>query len=80
MNVAAEASHPKYEVDIEGTLHPWERDKITPEEICELAGYPVDTEIIEVLEDNTQRVLKPHEIVDLKPGVGFAKKHLFKRG
>jgi hypothetical protein len=80
MNVAAEASHSKYEVDIEGTLHPWERDTITPEQICESAGYPINTEIIEVFEDNTQRVLKPHEIVDLRPGVGFAKKHLFKRG
>jgi hypothetical protein len=80
MDVAAEASHSKYEVDIEGKLYAWDRDTITPEEICDLAGYPINTEIIEVFEDNTQRVLKPHETVDLKPGVGFAKKHLFKRG
>ncbi len=70
----------KYDVDIEGTMHPWESDEITPAEICELAPWPAGTEVIEVDDDNNQRTLQAGERVRLRPGLGFAKRHKFRRG
>jgi hypothetical protein len=67
-------------VDIEGTVHPWPRDTITTEEIITLGGWQPSQGVIEILKDNTERTLKPGEIVHIKPGHGFAKKVLFKRG
>lgn len=72
---------PKYKVDIEGQIYPWDRDSITVPELRELAGYPPDQQMIEVdLQDNTEVVLADDAIVALKPGTGFAKKVVFKRG
>jgi hypothetical protein len=70
----------KYDVDIEGKLHPWESDEITPAQICELAGWSPGTEVIEVDDDNNQRTLQAGEEVHLRPGLGFAKRHKFRRG
>jgi Multiubiquitin len=72
---------PKYEINIEGTLHEWDRDTITVAELRQLGGLPADQEMIEVdLKDNSERVLGEGETIDLKPGKGFAKKVGFKRG
>lgn len=72
---------PKYEVDIEGQIYPWDRDSITVPELRELAGYPADQQMIEVdLKDNTEVVLADDATVTLKPGKGFAKRVVFKRG
>jgi hypothetical protein len=72
---------PKYDVDIEGQIYPWDRDSITVPELRELAGYPPDQQMIEVdLKDNTEVVLAEDAAVALKPGKGFAKKVVFKRG
>ncbi len=71
---------PKYFVNIEGNLHPWTRDTITTEEIIQLGGWPADMGVIEIDADNNERTLKPGEVVQLKPGQGFAKKIRWKRG
>lgn len=72
---------PKYNVDIEGQIYEWDRDTITVPELRELAGYTDDQQMIEVdLQDNTERVLGEGDVVELKPGKGFAKKVAFKRG
>lgn len=72
---------PKYEVNIEGQIHDWERDTITVPELRQLAGYAADQQMIEVdLKDNSERVLEESETIELKPGKGFAKKVAFKRG
>ena len=72
---------PTYDVDIEGQIYEWDRDSITVPELRELAGYPPDQQLIEVdLQDNTEVVLAEGAVVGLKPGKGFAKKVVFKRG
>ncbi|MGN6556838.1 MAG: multiubiquitin domain-containing protein [Solirubrobacterales bacterium] len=72
---------PKYEINIEGTLHEWDRDTITVAELRQLGGLPADQEMIEIdLKDNSERVLGESESIALKPGKGFAKKVGFKRG
>jgi hypothetical protein len=72
---------PKYQVDIEGQIHEWDRDTITVAELRELAGYAPDQQMIVVdLRDNTERALADDETIELKPGIGFAKKVSFKRG
>lgn len=72
---------PKYEVNIEGTIHEWDRDTITVPELRELGGFGPDQEMIEVeLKDNSERPLADDETIELKPGKGFGKKVGFKRG
>lgn len=71
---------PKYTVNIEGTLHPWERDTIKSEEIAAVGGWDAAIGVIEIDKDNNERTLKPGEVVELKPGQGFAKKIRFRRG
>jgi hypothetical protein len=72
---------PKYEVNIEGQIHEWQRETITVPELRQLAGYGQDQQMIEVdLKDNSERVLEESETVELRPGKGFAKKVAFKRG
>jgi hypothetical protein len=71
----------KYEVNIEGTIHPWEEDTITLAQLRALGGFAADQEMIEVdLKDNSETVLAEDAVVKLKPGQGFAKKVEFKRG
>jgi hypothetical protein len=72
---------PKYDVDIEGQIYPWDHDSITVPELRGLAGYPANQQMIEVdLQDNSEQVLTDDATVALKPGKGFAKKVVFKRG
>lgn len=71
---------PKYTLDIEGQLIPWDKDTITTEEIIALGGWDPSQGAIVIDKDNNERTLKPGETVDLKPGQGFAKKVHFKRG
>lgn len=71
---------PKYEIDIEGALKPWDKETITTEEIAALGGWDVSAGVIMVNEDNTERTLQPGEVVKLEPGVAFSKKVIFKRG
>jgi hypothetical protein len=72
---------PNYEIDIEGQIYPWDHDSITVPELRELARYPAGQEMIEVdLHDNTEVVLTEDATVAVRPGKGFAKRVVFKRG
>jgi len=72
---------PKYFINIEGTKHPWDAPTITTEQLIALGGWdPSQGAIVIDLKTNEQRTLQPGEVIELKPGMGFAKKHLFKRG
>ena len=70
----------KYEVDIEGTFKPWDRETITTKEIAELGGWDPSLGVIMIDEDNVEHTLKPDEEIKLRPGIGFSKKVRFKRG
>lgn len=71
---------PKYHLDVEGTLKPWDRDTITTEEIIALGGWDPSQGAIVIDRDNNERQLRPGEEIELKPGMGFAKKVRFRRG
>jgi len=72
---------PKYHIDIEGTLYPWNDDTITVPQLRELGNLPTNVPVQEIdLQDNTQRDLAEDEIVQLKPGMGFSKKVKYQRG
>lgn len=72
---------PKYQIDIEGTKHPWNDDTITTEQIIALGGWELSQGAV-IIDDKTQeeRTLQPGEVIEIKPGMGFAKKVKFKRG
>ena len=70
---------PKFFVDIEGTQYPWEKSSVTPAEIRLLGNLPPDPVML-IDADNNERQLAEDEVVELKPGQGFAKKVRFKRG
>jgi len=74
------AQGPKYMLDIEGVLKPWDDDTITTEQIIELGGWDPGLGAIVVDKDNVERTLQPGEVVEIKPGMGFSKKVHFKRG
>ncbi len=72
---------PMFNVDIEGKEYAWDRETITVPEIRALGSLPSDTPVLEInLQDNTERTLAENEVVELKPGHGFAKKVRFQRG
>lgn len=72
---------PKFYLDIEGTIHEWFEDTITTEQIIELGGWePSKGAILIDLKTNEEENLQPGQVVQLRPGMGFSKKHLFKRG
>jgi hypothetical protein len=71
---------PKYLLDIEGVLKPWNEPTITTEQVAQLGGWDVSQGVILIDKDNNERSLAPHEVVEIKPGHGFSKKVRFKRG
>ena len=73
---------PKYHLDIEGVgLRDWDHDTITTEQLIELAGWEAGQEVVMVDEGtNAETTLVPNQTIDLKPGMGFAKKFRWKRG
>jgi len=76
-----EKKGPKFWLDIEGDIKPWNKDTITTEEIIELGGWDPSVGAIVVDKNtNVERTLQPGEVVELKPGMGFSKKVAFKRG
>jgi hypothetical protein len=72
--------HPKYHVVIDGVDHPWDRPTITASDIRTLGDLPATEQVMLIDENNTERPLSESEVVELKPGLGFAKKVRFKRG
>lgn len=76
-----EGKGPKYHINIEGETYPWDKDTITTEEIITLGGWePAKGAMVIELKTNEQRNLQPGEVIEVKPGMGFAKKITFKRG
>lgn len=71
---------PKYLVDIEGVLHEWTSPTITATQIATLGGWDPSAGVLEIDRDNNERQLAPDEVVELKPGHGFAKKIRWQRG
>lgn len=71
---------PKYFLDIEGDITPWDEPTITTEEIIALGGWDPSLGAIVIDKDQNERTLQPGEIVEIKPGMGFSKKVHFKRG
>ncbi|OCK55074.1 hypothetical protein LMTR3_09925 [Bradyrhizobium sp. LMTR 3] len=71
---------PKYILNIEGEEFPWDDDTITTEQIAELGGWDISQGVIEVDQHNVERTLAPGEVITIKPGQGFGKKHRWKRG
>ncbi len=71
---------PKFTLDIEGTLKPWDKDTITTEEIIALGGWDPSQGAIMIDQDQNERTLQPGQVIELKPGLGFSKKVKFKRG
>jgi len=71
---------PKYFIDIEGTIHEWPSPTITTEQLAQLGGWDVSAGVIEIDRDNNERTLALGEVIELKPGHGFAKKVRWKRG
>ena len=81
LKVIVEERGPKYCLNIEGEIYPWDEDTITVPQIRELGNLPRDLPVIEIdLTDNSQRTLAEDEIVHLRPGLGFSKKIKYKRG
>ena len=79
--VETQTAHgPKFTLNIEGRDVPWDSDTITTEQIAELGGWDVSQGVIEVDKDNNERTLAPGEVIQIKPGLGFGKKHRWKRG
>lgn len=71
---------PKYVLVIEGADVPWDQPTVTTEQIAQLGGWDTSQGVIEVDQDNNERTLGVGEIVAVKPGLGFGKKHRWKRG
>lgn len=72
---------PKFFLDVEGEITPWDENTITTEQIADVGGWDASLGVILIdLKDNTERTLQPGETVELKPGMGFSKKVRFKRG
>lgn len=72
---------PKYEINIEGTEHPWDSDTITVPQLRTLGSLPADQPVIEIdTKTNEETTLAEDAVVQLKPGQGFSRKVSFKRG
>lgn len=71
---------PQYFLDIEGEEVPWDQNTITTEQIAQLGGWDISQGVIEIDQHNVERTLAPGEVIEVKPGHGFGKKHLWKRG
>lgn len=80
MNDEKKGKGPKYYVNIEGEKYEWASETITTEEIANLGGWDPGIGVIEIDKDNNERTLQPDEVVELKPGHGFAQKVQWKRG
>jgi hypothetical protein len=75
------AEGPKFHINIEGKNFDWNEPRITVMQLRQLGGLPSDTPVEMIdLETNEQRTLSESETIELRPGLGFAKKIKFQRG
>jgi len=78
---AQHAQGPTYRLDIEGSDKEWHEATITLPELRDLAGWPVDQQVVIVdLATNLETAIVEGATVELKPGHGFGRKFTFKRG
>lgn len=77
------ADSPKYEVNVEGQIHPWSKGEISVAEIRQVGNLPEDRAVVGVdLSDNHERELpegEVHQIVPREPGKPLVKRMSFKR-
>jgi hypothetical protein len=71
---------PKFTLDIEGSLKPWDEATITTEQVIALGGWDPAQGAIVIDAENNERTLSAGATIELKPGMGFSKKIRFKRG
>ncbi|MDX2186715.1 MAG: hypothetical protein SFV32_07275 [Opitutaceae bacterium] len=71
---------PKYTLVIEGKDYDWNKDTITPADIARLGGWDLAQGVIEIDKDNNELTVDVKEVIDIKPGQSFGKKHRWKRG
>lgn len=80
-NQAVDAKNgPKYLINIEGVDHPWDSPTITTEQIAQLGGWPASEGVVMIDKENNEVTLAPKQVIEIQPGMGFAKKVKFKRG
>lgn len=70
----------KFQLDIEGVIHPWFVSTITTEQIAEFGCWDPGVGVVQIDKDNNERTLQPGQVIHLQPGMGFAKKVRWKRG
>ena len=72
-----------HEVSIEGEIHAWHKDTISPAEIRELGGLPADSAVTAVhIADGSETTLAEddvHDVPALEPGKPLVKKVDFRR-
>jgi hypothetical protein len=69
-----------FQLCIEDQTVPWCKRTITTEQIAALGGWDVSQGVVEVDSDQNERTLEPGEVVKLRPGHQYGKKHCWKRG
>jgi hypothetical protein len=74
----------RYEVNVEGTIHPWSKNTISVPEIRELGRLSADRPVVAVdLANNSETTLPEdgvHELVPLEEGKPLVKRTSFKAG
>ncbi len=72
---------PKFFLDIEGVDIPWDEPTITTGQIIELGGWDLSLGVQQIDQKTNESVtLAPGQVVELKPGMGFAKRLRWQRG
>ena len=83
MSTESPPEGPTYEIWIEDTIHPWDKDTISLAEIRELAGMPADCSVVAVDLVAEQQVPlsedSVHEIPPREAGRPLVKRMQFKR-
>ena len=78
--MSGEEAEREFSVEIDGASTKFKTGTVTGLEIMEAAKIPVATGLLEVLEDGTQRQVRPEETFDLEKGPKFKTPPKFKRG
>ena len=73
----------RYEVNVEGQIHPWSKGTISVPEIRELGGFSDDRAVLAVdLSSNTEKTLPEdavHDLIPLQEGKPLVKRTAFKQ-
>jgi hypothetical protein len=73
----------KYEVNVDGRIHPWSKGTISVPEIRQLGGFSADAPVVAVdLVTNTEKSLSEdavHDVAAIEEGKPLVKKTCFKQ-